>query len=205
MVKPARAVLFLPAATFAAGILFSSKLHFDRDSLLGALPVLCALWIVARGWVSALACGAVLLVAGCLIEAVHRVERPPELEAESGEVVLLSGCIVEPVTADGVQSRFVLELEAGARARVTLTARDSEVLPVLNYGQSIEIEARVRKPKNFRNPGSFDYVRYLARQQVYWVASARGVAAVRVLPAQCGSEVRRHALWLAGSLSGKWH
>ena len=48
------------------------------------------------------------------------------------------------------------------------------VLPQLEYGQRVEVEAKVRKPKNFGNPGAFDFVGYLRRQSVYWLASAWG-------------------------------
>jgi predicted membrane metal-binding protein len=44
----------------------------------------------------------------------------------------------------------------------------------------IELDARVRKPHNFGNPGAFDYARYLARQDIYWTASG-AAGTVRVL------------------------
>ncbi len=127
--------------------------------------------------------------------------KAPELDAAPGEVLLLSGCIVGPVSSDGVQARFPVELEAGADARVTLTARPGESLPLLEYGQRIEVEAKIRKPKNFGNPGAFDFVGYLHRQSVYWLASAWGTNKITVLPGICGSPLRRSALrmraWIA--------
>jgi hypothetical protein len=39
-----------------------------------------------------------------------------------------------------------------------------ETLPALHYGQNIELDAKVRPPRNFGNPGAFDYRRFLARQ-----------------------------------------
>jgi competence protein ComEC len=53
------------------------------------------------------------------------------------------------------------------------------------------VEARVRRPHNFRNPGSFDYVRYLARRQIFWTATAHP-SGIQAVPGECGSP------WAAG-------
>lgn len=144
--------------------------------------------------------GAFFLIGG-LVSSRQPAPKEPELDAASGEVLLISGCIFGPVSSDGIQARFPLELEAGADARITLTARPGESLPLLEYGQRIEVEAKVRKPKNFGNPGAFDFVGYLHRQSVYWLASAWGANKITVLPGNCGSNLRRSALrmraWVA--------
>ena len=70
------------------------------------------------------------------------------------------------------RERFVLDLERDARAQVTLYLREGEAPPRLRYGQLIEVDASVRRPHNYHNPGAFDYARYLARQDIYWTASA---------------------------------
>ncbi len=57
----------------------------------------------------------------------------------------------------------------------------------LHYGQRVEFEARVRQPRNFGNPGAFDYARYLVRRDIYWTASMGTGAEVTILPGQCGS------------------
>ena len=64
---------------------------------------------------------------------------------------------------------------------------DDDRLPQrLEYGQRVEIEARIRPPRNFNNPGSFDYAGYLARQKIFWTASMTRGSAARVLPGRCG-------------------
>ena len=50
---------------------------------------------------------------------------------------------------------------------------------MLRYGQRVEFDARVRPTHNFNNPGEFDYVHYLARQDIYWTASARATAPIQ--------------------------
>ena len=44
----------------------------------------------------------------------------------------------------------------------------------------------MRKPRNYGNPGAFDYAHYLARQEIYWTASG-AAGNVRILPGRCGS------------------
>ena len=160
--------------------------------LLGmAALVPLALYAWRSGYRSALhACGGGLaLLAGALSLDLRRPGPPPEIDFTPGEELLLSGCIVEPVQSDAVRSRFVLQLEPGANVRVTLTAREGEALPALAYGDQVELEGRLRKPRNFGNPGAFDYVGYLRRHEVYWTASARGVEKIRKLRGQCGTSV----------------
>ncbi len=116
---------------------------------------------------------------------------PPELDVEGPAPVILAGCVVEPPAFFEEREQFVLELDPGARARVSLYLRPGEAPPPLRYGQRVEIEARVRRPHNFNNPGSFDYVRYLARKDIYWTASARQGTPLAILPGECGSRFDR--------------
>jgi competence protein ComEC len=125
--------------------------------------------------------------AGALADLAHRPGPRPELDAEGREPVILSGCVVEPPALSGDRERFVVELEPGARVQVTAYARDDQPPPDLHYGQRVEFEARVRRPRNFGNPGSFDYERYLARRNIYWTASVTSGGKVDGLPGRCGS------------------
>ena len=135
------------------------------------------------------------VAAGAWTAAAHRPLFAPQLNAENGETILLAGCVVEPPAILDDREQFTLELERQARVRVTVNGPDP---PRLSYGQRIEVAARVRYPRNFRNPGAFDYERYLARRGIYWTASARP-AAVAVVPGKCGS---RFAGWIAAVRTG---
>jgi len=186
-----REPLLLPLAALAGGILLARFTQFERDELLlilatfGALTLL-SVWLSQRR-AAILSAGVLLFFAGVFTAELHRPGPPPELNAEAGEMLILDGCIVEPPITSEDRERFVMELAPNARARVSLIPRDGEVQPLLQYGQRVEVDARIRMPRNFHNPGAFDYVGYLARQHVYWTANARGVSAVRVLPGRCGS------------------
>ena len=131
--------------------------------------------------------------AGALTALLHAPGPPPELDAEGREVVILGGCVVEPPAVSGERERFVLELERGARAQVTLYTREGEALPALRYGQKIEMDARVGPPRNFGNPGAFDYAHFLARQDIFWTASG-AAESVRILPGRCGTALAGFAM-----------
>ena len=116
--------------------------------------------------------------------------RRPNWTSTGREVVILSGCVVEPPALSGERERFLLELEPHARVQVTLYAKPDEALPALAYGRNIELDARVRSPRNYENPGAFDYRHYLARHDIYWTASG-AAGTVRVLPGRCGSRFQK--------------
>ncbi len=66
----------------------------------------------------------------------------------------------------------------------------SSRLPVYTYGQRLQLQARVRLPRNFQNPGSFDYSGYLRDQGVVALGSARADD-VALLPGFSGSRILR--------------
>ena len=87
------------------------------------------------------------------------------------------------------RDQFIVGLARKARARVSLTVRDGETPPDLHYGQTVELEARVRPVRNFQNPGAFDYQGYLARSDIYWTASMAPGTSVKIVPGRCGSRL----------------
>jgi competence protein ComEC len=158
----------------------------------GAWPAaLCLLLaLMARHRVLKRVCvGLAFVFAGAFTEAWHRPAPPPEIDASSRETVEMEGCVVEPSALSQNREQFTLELEPGARARVTMTLRDGQDPQRLDYGRSVEIEARVRRPHNFNNPGSFDYASYLARREIFWTATVSSGARARLLPGRCGSRM----------------
>lgn len=183
-----------PLAAIAGGILVSRFAFFSEAELLAAIAALLllgilALWRKARVVAGACCCLG-LFFAGALVALVRAPGPPPQLDAESRELVILGGCVAEPPAISGERERFILELAPDARAQVTLYAKEGEALPLLAYGENIELDARVRKMRNFGNPGSFDYAHYLARSGIYWTASG-AASTVRKLPGRCGSRFEK--------------
>lgn len=187
--------LLAPLAALAGGLVLARFVAFGAAELLWTIAALAALAVYAL-WKSTrraamLACLVALFFAGALVGVAHRPGPAPELDAAAREVVILSGCVVEPPVFSEDRTQFLLELEAGARAQVSLYLKPGQRPPELRYGQKVEVEARVRRTHNFRNPGSFDYAGYLARRDIYWTASARSGAPVKALPGECGTTFGR--------------
>ena len=195
-----REPLFLPAAALAAGILFA---HLRP----GAMPPTAPLWIAAAILLLipfVRLCAAVsqfrhlslaALLAGCLLaglatEKQHHQTRRPKLNAEDGEVLLLSGCVSNPPVFSPDREQFTLDLSPTASARVSVRLRDDATLP-LRYGDKVEATAKMRAPRNFGNPGAFDYASYLAAQHIYWTGSVSSLDDLHKIPGQCGSPVVR--------------
>lgn len=149
-----------------------------------AVLTLICLWRQKRALAGA-SCLLAFVGAGILAAVAHPMPAAPQLDAEGP--VILSGCVVEPSALSADRDQFLLELEPGARMRVSLYIPEGKPAPVLRYGQRVEFDARVRPTHNFNNPGAFDYVNYLARQNIYWTASARATTPIRILPGRCGS------------------
>ncbi|HUE02070.1 MAG TPA: ComEC/Rec2 family competence protein [Bryobacteraceae bacterium] len=183
--------LLPPLAALATGIFVSRLASFGITELLTVIAVfaiLCAISLWRRARVMAGACCLFGFVfAGALVDLARRPAPRPELDAEGREPVILSGCVVHPPALSADRERFVVELEPGARVQVTAYAVEGQAPPALHYGQRVEFEARVRRPRNFGNPGAFDNARYLARRNIYWTASMSTGTEVTVLPGQCGS------------------
>jgi competence protein ComEC len=189
--------LLIPVAALALGILAARLVPFGQGELLIAIAALLALGALALGrgsrWLAGVSGAVGLVFGGALTELEHAPGAAPVIDAEVRETVVLSGCVVEPPAVSGERERFVLELEPGARAQVTLYTKPDEALPALGYGERIEMEAKVRKPRNYGNPGAFDYARFLARKKVYWTASG-AAAGLRKLPGRCGNALAGAAM-----------
>jgi len=186
--------LILPLVAIAAGILLSRQVSFEKHelaALISAFGVLTLICLWRRLGVLAVVCCLLALVAGgVLVEIVHRLPPRPELNTDASEISILTGCVVEPSAISPDRDQFTLELEPGARVRISLYVREGEQPPVLRYGQRIELDAKVRPTHNFNNPGSFDYAHYLARKRIYWTGSARAAEPIHTLPGKCGSAFR---------------
>lgn len=180
--------LLLPVIAVISGILLGHWTDFAVRQAAWPTAAFLLLAIPARSiWLRRLCVGLALLCAGLLAEAWHRPGPPPKIDAGYKETVLLDGCVVDPTVFSPGREQFTLELAPGARARVSLALDDPNTMQKLDYGQRVEIEARVRSPHNYNNPGAFDYTFYLARQHIFWTATMTRGTAARVLPGRCGS------------------
>ncbi|MGH7353694.1 MAG: DNA internalization-related competence protein ComEC/Rec2, partial [Candidatus Rokuibacteriota bacterium] len=111
---------------------------------------------------------------------------------------IIGRLVGEPRRWSADRARLLVDVErvdeAPRMGRVQIAAYGA--LPPLATGQRIEIDSRLARPSEFRNPGGFDYTRWLADQDVFVVATAR---AEHVAPLEEPSppwhvRVRRHAV-----------
>ena len=75
-----------------------------------------------------------------------------------------------------------------------------DTLPPLHYGDRVEMLLRLRPLVRFRNPGSFDWTTYWARQDIYYDGTLRSVLLLTPLPGKRGNGVIRAAQRLRGLL-----
>jgi len=198
--------LIAPLAAFSAGIMAAQYTQFsflELSTSLLLLAVLATLALVLHDTRAAMhACLAGFALAGALRASwptpvpPHRIDQfdPPRTASVRGSVRV-------PPTVRLDRDQFVLTMEsAGDRPasgglRVTAT-RDAGESPLdLHYGDRIEFPARLHPLRNFLNPGSFDRVNYLHRQDIHMAATVRA-SAVRRLEGRRGSRFLA-AVWTA--------
>ncbi len=183
--------LILPVTALASGILVAHFTYFTVPDL--AIPIIAgsifgvlAFTLPSASRMRLAVVCTLTAVAGIATQVIHRQGKTPRLNAEDTETVLLSGCVVNPSVFSPDREQFTLELAPGARARISVNLKQDTSL-TLDYGQRAEVAAKIRRPRNYQNPGAFDLVTYLANQHIYWTGSVSSPSDVRVLPGRCGS------------------
>ena len=230
--------LFLAALAFGAGILFTAFAPLYRPPLwwlLGAL-IFAAAAIFLRSLprlqntlaLAAIAClGALGLqlsndsisasptsLDGAEAEIVAHVTRDgisrPGFFGSPRQVVELQ---TETVTIDGVTQNVVAGIRASLFQRHHTDEDESDdtasaASPQLLYGERIRCIAKLRVPRNYGNPGSFDYRGYLQSRDISYLGSIN-VASVETLPGFFGSHLEslrsRAMRHLLGKVSDLWH
>jgi competence protein ComEC len=81
---------------------------------------------------------------------------------------------------------------------------NSSPMRILHYGERIRFSARLRPPRNFRNPGAFDYQGYLASNAVAALGSAKAEN-IEFLPGFAGSRVEYWRERIHSSIVAKVH
>jgi competence protein ComEC len=132
-----------------------------------------------RGWAMALALSA---LAGAAAVAAQQVYDPPRRATVSSlpdnRPIVFEGYLDrEPERAGDVVRLYVAVRRAGLDAAHLAPAagrvRVTEVDPVdYRIGQRLRVTARIHAPRNYGNPGEFDYESYLAREGVTATALA---------------------------------
>ena len=183
------------AAAYSAGII--AGVYIWRPPLLwivgGASFVLAAAYFAFRrsrfGW--AIALGALFFAGALHIQARHADTTldTSVLPYADGQELQITGYVVRDgrVQAGSLgESRQTVEIhveqvetDAGevtpvhSGIRVSIYAPSGTPMLAFQYGERLRFWAKLRRPRNFRNPGSFDYEGYLAERGIAALGSAK--------------------------------
>ena len=111
------------------------------------------------------------------------------LDVQAEEVQVEAGDII-PVHS-GIRLVIYGPRENGDDPSELASRTASAVMPVFHYGERIRFRTKLKRPRNFRNPGAFDYQGYLSGRGIAALGSAK-IADVELLPGFSGD---RLALW----------
>src|SRR5579871_4585519 len=130
-------------------------------------------------------------------------ETRQSLDVEAEQIQTASGEIIP--THSGIRLNIYgtrVDSEGSA-----LTATTKEETRVFRFGERLHFSAKLRPPRNFRNPGAFDYRGYLADHGIAALGSAK-LEQVELLPGFAGNKImlwrsrmhrsvleRVHAIW----------
>ena len=234
--RPPRQPLLWAAITFSAGVWTGVRAWRPATWWVAAVIVLSAavVWFThRRPWMAkGLALGAWFLLGALLVQ----LRTPPESDARipalaDGREVSITGHVVREGYAKSSDARSVhqqidIETEsiewgkesAAIHGRVRLTIYDKgeklsltalSKLVDVKYGSRLRVRAKLHLPRNYRNPGAFDYESYLHELGIAALGSARredvellrGVGGGRVerwrSRIQAGLVAKIHELWPA--------
>ena len=126
------------------------------------------------------------------------VRHPIDIETENIES--------DPITAAircGVRLTIAEPVEDPA-SEIDATSTPDSPPPGLTYGTRLRVRAKLHPPRNFRNPGAFDYESYLQDNGIAVLGSARA-RDVELLPGFAGSRLERWRTRIHASLVAKIH
>ncbi len=135
-----------------------------------------------RGWAVA---GALLIFWGYLAIQPWVAPRLPAdhvVRATDGRVHRITGRVVDRPQCRNDRQRFVLAAEylddaaSPAPLQGRIQATYGGMTPLLSAGDRVTVSGRLKRPRNFNNPGGFDYCRFLAFKKIgctLWVNPGR--------------------------------
>lgn len=211
--RPASWLIVAAIAFLAASLYFVRRRKWLGASLVfGAFFLAGALHIQLRGSTSTLDTSLQPFANGEAVDVTARVVRegrshpggPKEvrqrLDIETEEIGAENGQYVP------VRSGVRLEVYGAPMEESSDLASEAQIphTPLLRYGERIRLFAKLKMPRNFRNPGAFDYQGYLAANGIAALGSAKA-ADVKVLPGFAGSRVEFWRTRIHSSIVAKIH
>lgn len=188
-----RQPLLYAALAFAAGTLASGRLPLGPASWIVIAVALAAgaLVLHARRHLAAGIALLALLGVGAAASQLSRAAPPraPGLERflERKDITVVAHVTDDPTsrpalfggtrevvdveTEEVAEGDFRVPLRAGLRLSIYARENGEDGPPALAYGQRLRFAGKLRPPRNFNNPGAFDYRGYLRRNGIDALAS----------------------------------
>lgn len=114
----------------------------------------------------------------------------------------------ESISRDGITSAVRAGVRVGFYGKEAVSEYDEQGAPLamrmFRYGERIGFPAKLSPPRNFGNPGAFDYRGYLADNGIAALGSAKG-ASVELLPGFAGNRAELWRTRIHRSILGKIH
>jgi len=208
-------------STTSAVYLLKRRALASRALVLGAVFLAGALTIQVRGssdsgpvW---LGVGEEVLVSAHVVaEGNVQLDGPAELhqrvDVETEKIESAASTSVTHTSAAQTFPAQPTEVHAGVRLNIysRIEGSDSPQAPpagamqLFRHGQRIRFPATLIAPRNYRNPGAFDYAGYLREKGIVATASTK-YAAIQLLPGFSGSYITLGLARIHRSVIGKVH
>ena len=204
--RPASWWLVAGISFLAAGLFFRRRRTWLGAALaLGAIFLAGALHIQLRGKVPTTDTDLQPFADGQQVEITAHVAREGHIRAELPREGLphevsqsLDVQTEEIVTENGTR----IPIHSGVRLGVYSTTTTATHL--FRYGERLRLPVKLKLPRNFRNPGAFDYQSYLAGNGIAALASVRAEDA-QLLPGFAGSRLELCRTRIHSSIVAKVH
>jgi competence protein ComEC len=197
--RPASWWVAAAAAFIAAGLYFVRRRKYLGAVLaLGTFFLAGALHIQLRGSASLLDTSLQPFADGQPVQMTAHVTREGRLRQEAPN---------ELRESLDVQTEEIV-LETGTRipvhsgVRLGIYSDAASTMRLFHYGERIRLPVKLKLPRNFRNPGAFDYQGYLAANGIAALASAKAED-VQALPGFAGSRLERWRTRIHSSIIAK--
>jgi len=199
------------AAFVAAGLYFVHRRKWIGVGLaLGSFFVAGAIHIQLRGPANTLDISILQFADGQQVEMIAHVTREGGLrEGSPGELRQTVDVETEELTLDDgarIAAHSGVRLSIyGAQPEKPTLIHGGETPPIMHiyrYGERIRVPIKFKPPRNFRNPGDFDYQGYLAAHGIAALGSAKAED-VELVPGFVGSRVERWRTRLHSSVIAK--
>jgi competence protein ComEC len=231
--KAPRQPLMWAALAYATGIVFGNYAWRPSSWWVAATLVFAAAGVhlaMRRRWLSfSLALGAMFFVGALAIQLrIAQGSDAPVVCSGTGPAVVTAHVtregelreaafggwrqVIEVETEAIGEGPAALSLRVGLRLSIYTKESEQEYdasgapLPMrtYHYGERLRFTAKLRRPRNFRNPGAFDYRGYLAERGITLLGSAKS-STIEVLPGFVGSRCEQWRERVHGSIVRKIH